>query len=334
MSCTHKNWMKVDPDLRSHPAFAHLSSLLNEDAFATHAILIGLWSMAFRQADDGDLTRFKPGAIAAAIGYKGDPDNMVDALIEAGFLDRANGDLTIHDWYSWGGALYKERERKRTDKQRERTSKDSACRGDVATTSPHVAPHIDIEEEVEVEVALLPKEEEKNSPAADSLLSTPSTRSVDKRQEGSGGPFDRVWTLWPKKEREDYARQQYDRLSDGERGLVLVVAEELARRVPEWTENAKKVTNLATWLRERRWTEWAHGVPTTWQNPTYPGPVFKGYENKAPEEPKQVRAEPKEPVRVDLTSDELDALLGSPAHSARPTATLDRRQRLRTTTSP
>ena len=66
-----EDWQKIDPDLRTHPAFAHLSALLGLSPLMTHGLLAGLWAMAYRQASDGDLTRFKPGAIASAIGYEG-----------------------------------------------------------------------------------------------------------------------------------------------------------------------------------------------------------------------------------------------------------------------
>lgn len=116
------DWQKVDPDLRSHPAFAYLIALLGLRPIEVHGLLAGLWAMAYRQAEDGDLTRFKPKALAIAVGYEGEPQEMIDALVEAQFLDREDGRLTIHGWFEWGGAAFRVREDglKRVTKHRER----------------------------------------------------------------------------------------------------------------------------------------------------------------------------------------------------------------------
>ena len=199
----------------------------------------------------------------------------------------------------------------------------------------------------------LPCPAEKNSPAA---VASSSTKPPDSIREGPEDPFDRVWELWPRKERKDYTRKQYARLSDREQGYVLVVAQEMSRRAPKGFEGAKMVPCLGPWLKERRWTEWAQGAPPTWQDLKHIGPLFRGYENPPLTEEQRARAQtlrdeswerrhdkahavwkrdhPEEAERLARgraegdagreLSDELDALLGPPVHGTGHVARLDR----------
>ena len=96
-----RKWQKTDPGLRSHPAFIDLVEELGSTPLMVDGLLSGLWRMAFTEAKDGDISRFKPRVLARMLGWTRDPDKMLNALISSGFVTK---DLQIHDWYEWGGA--------------------------------------------------------------------------------------------------------------------------------------------------------------------------------------------------------------------------------------
>ena len=104
-----KKWQKTDPTLRSHPTFLDLVAELDSTPILVDGLLSGLWRMAFTDAPDGDISRFKPRALARAVGWMGDCDVMLHALTDTGFLCEDDGRLVIHDWADWGGALFAER---------------------------------------------------------------------------------------------------------------------------------------------------------------------------------------------------------------------------------
>ena len=100
-----RDWQKTDPHLRMHPAFFKLTIRLETTPIVAHGLLAGMWGFAFTFCQDGDLSRFTAPEIATAVGWDGDPNGMMEALIHAGFLSPK---WAIHDWHDWGGALFSE----------------------------------------------------------------------------------------------------------------------------------------------------------------------------------------------------------------------------------
>lgn len=112
-----RDWQKTDPDLRAHPRFKQLVRLLATTEILADGLLSGLWRMAYRQAEDGDLSRFSADALAAAAGWDSEPESMLQALKDAEFVSN-NGCLS--SWDDWGGSNFKEREKWAAKKGRQR----------------------------------------------------------------------------------------------------------------------------------------------------------------------------------------------------------------------
>ena len=115
-----RRWMKTDPGLRDHPAFIDLVAELGSSPVMVDGLLHGLWATAYRVAEDGDLTRFTPRALARAAGWPGHGEQFVKALVDAGFLFYEGDRLLIHDWYDWGGALFVQQGRELTRQHKHR----------------------------------------------------------------------------------------------------------------------------------------------------------------------------------------------------------------------
>ncbi|MDI3298358.1 MAG: hypothetical protein QJR08_04220 [Bacillota bacterium] len=109
-------WIESHQELRKHPKTIKLAKLLGITTAEALGRLHMLWWWAVDYAPDGDLTRFDPVDIAIGMEWEGDPDQLIQALLEcghgdhAGFLERtADGRLLIHDWDDYAGRLIERR---------------------------------------------------------------------------------------------------------------------------------------------------------------------------------------------------------------------------------
>src|SRR5690606_15256100 len=67
----------------------------------------------------GDVTAYE---IALAAEWPGDPEAFVEALVDAGFIDRDESGLRLHDWYDYAGKLNERRERERQRSRQRRAA--------------------------------------------------------------------------------------------------------------------------------------------------------------------------------------------------------------------
>lgn len=77
--------------------FLRLKRALNLPHYAAVGILESLWLFAQTNARDGNLERFTPDDIAAALEWAGDARELVKSLTDSGWLD-SSPTLKIHDW--------------------------------------------------------------------------------------------------------------------------------------------------------------------------------------------------------------------------------------------
>ena len=96
-------WIESHQALKDHPKTFKLSEELSASLAQVIGHLHCLWWWALDYAPDGGLSRFDAEAIARGCLWEGDAAVFVDALSEAGFLDRAGGGLTLHDWEEYAG---------------------------------------------------------------------------------------------------------------------------------------------------------------------------------------------------------------------------------------
>ena len=82
-----------------HPKTLALQAALKCSRPAAVGLLELLWHWTARYAQAGDVGRWSNGALAAAVGWDGDPDALVAALVASGWLDeREDCRLYVHDW--------------------------------------------------------------------------------------------------------------------------------------------------------------------------------------------------------------------------------------------
>jgi len=136
-------WISVH-DTVFGPKLRDLYKALNSNVPEAVGILVVLWHWGRENADkDGnilnadeeDISRFLYGQ---CIGCKLDFDKVVEALIETGWIDRRNGQLSLHDWSVWQDQWYKAKEKREADTKRKREARQRTSEN--ASSAPASAP--------------------------------------------------------------------------------------------------------------------------------------------------------------------------------------------------
>lgn len=120
-------WVKVTVNFYTNRKTAKLRTVLGNDAFW---IPPRLWAYAAENQPDGVFENYSHQEIANLIGYTKDAKRMLQALLQAGFLDEKP--LRIHDWHDHNGyhTVFAERAKRAAEArwQKER-SKEKEIRG-------------------------------------------------------------------------------------------------------------------------------------------------------------------------------------------------------------
>lgn len=102
-------WIELHQSVATHAKTITLCDLLDMPEYAAVGLLSCLWLWAVDNAPEGVLPDV-PRRIARAIRWDKQPDDLIDALITAGFLDRTDEGLIIHDWHDYAGKLIDQRQ--------------------------------------------------------------------------------------------------------------------------------------------------------------------------------------------------------------------------------
>lgn len=110
----------------NHLKTKRLKRRLNIPLYQTVGLLETLWQITTESADAGDIGRFSDEDIALALEWEGDPGELVEAMVETGWLDHDPVQrLVVHDWLDHAPEFIKERVRKRDQRGRRRKPEDS-----------------------------------------------------------------------------------------------------------------------------------------------------------------------------------------------------------------
>jgi hypothetical protein len=99
------NFIPVYDTLPRHRKTKKLMRLLDISLFDAMGYLTTFWFWAMDFASNGELDKYDPCDIADAATWSDDPNLFLNAMIEAGFVDKIGDALSIHDWMEYGGKL-------------------------------------------------------------------------------------------------------------------------------------------------------------------------------------------------------------------------------------
>ena len=118
------SWIELHNNLPEHRKTIRLKNALRLRGSQAVGHLCLLWLWAVEHTRDGRMEKLTPRDLARIADF---PERraaeFVDALLDAGFLDRDENGLRIHDWEDYGGKLQKLREQKAEEMRRRRREK-------------------------------------------------------------------------------------------------------------------------------------------------------------------------------------------------------------------
>lgn len=185
-------------------------------------ILIGLWLWGMDNASAEGLLRGCDREdimeiLAVGADKKYAPEEILDALLENGWLEIRDGAFYIHDWDDWRRhynkfVTDKERNRQRQREFRERHAEDNGDNNGDGNITPDESGAAEPEEDDEQEAQPEPK------PEAESRTEKPGRYAPE---------FETFWRAYPRKNDKGQAYRKYQaRLNDGYRPEELLMAAE------------------------------------------------------------------------------------------------------------
>lgn len=250
-------WIRVEQDYFDHPKTLHLKHLADDPTADIYPLR--LWAWALKHAPEGDLSRFSPAVLKAAVQWKCPSKDFIAAMKETGFLEvAAGGGLMIHDWKEHTGRYeaLTALGRTRVQRFRERRKQEESRGGNEAVTPLKCVPPAP---EVEVEV------EGKRTDLRSHDQALP-LHPAGKPRRGAGtfqlNPlFDAFWKAYPRKEGKGAAIVAFSRalgnLNQGEREYLLKAMIEMVQlkaRSEQW-QTMSYIPHPATWLNQKRWLD-------------------------------------------------------------------------------
>lgn len=116
-------WIESHQEVGRHPKTKKLARKLGVSIPAAVGHLHFLWWWALDFAHDGVLDKFDSEDIAEAMEWDGDSEQLLEALIDSGYIDETDHGLVIHDWGEYAGKLL---ERRAKDRERKRAAAEAA----------------------------------------------------------------------------------------------------------------------------------------------------------------------------------------------------------------
>lgn len=102
-------WIELHQSLPTHIKTYQLMDELGISQAEAVGHMAMLWLWALDNAPDGYIMRLRPGFIARAAGWSGDPDTFCSALLASGYVDE---DGQLHKWDAYTSRYITERDRR------------------------------------------------------------------------------------------------------------------------------------------------------------------------------------------------------------------------------
>ena len=246
-------WIESHQEVGRHPKTKKLARLLGVSLPAAVGHLHYLWWWALDFAQDGTLGKYDAADIADAMQWDGDADQLIDALLSAGYIDDTGSGLVIHDWAEYAGKLL---ERRAKDRARKRAA------AEAADTPQEFRGNSDgNDEETEgsrsASCVTVPNRTVPNQTIPTIPNSTEQNQRSDAPQTLQETRFAEFWASYPKKIGKASCLKVWKKLKPtAELHERIMIALENQKRSDQWQrEGGRFIPNPLTWLNQGRWDD-------------------------------------------------------------------------------
>ncbi len=246
-------WIESHQEVGRHPKTKKLARLLGVSLPAAVGHLHYLWWWALDFAQDGTLEKFDGYDLADAMQWDGDPDQLVDALINSGYIDDTDDGLMIHDWGEYAGKLL---ERRAKDRARKRAAAEAAG---VPQNLRRSSDGNDEEIEETPSASFVT-----NQPTVPNQPNTTNSTNRTEPTTPTSAPaalqetrFAEFWKAYPKKVGKASCLKAWKKIKPtAELHEHIMAALENQKRSEQWQrEGGRFIPNPLTWLNQGRWDD-------------------------------------------------------------------------------
>lgn len=242
-------WIQVHQTLKDHRKVYAVADALDVDPAHALGLIVSFWLWALDNTPSGSLEGISNRMIARAAQWSGNADEFVETLKTAEFLDETpDGELELHDWQEYTGALIGKREaEKQRSKKRRAAAKETASEQLQTTFGQTTDRPKDDHKKTSGRVEYSRVEYSREDIGDNSPI---SPNMVNER-------FTRFWKAYPKKVGKGAAEKAWKKIHPtAELFDVIMESVEAAINTEQWTrENGRFIPNPATWLNQRRWED-------------------------------------------------------------------------------
>ena len=246
-------WIESHQEVGRHPKTKKLARLLSVSLPAAVGHLHYFWWWALDFAQDGTLEKYDGYDLADAMQWDGDPDQLLEAMIEAGYIDDTEDGLMIHDWGEYAGKLL---ERRAKDRARKRAAAEAAG---VPQNLRRSSDGNDEESEETPSASFVT-----NQPTVPNQPNTTNSTNRTEPTTPTSAPaalqetrFAEFWKAYPKKVGKASCLKAWKKIKPtAELHEHIMAALENQKRSEQWQrEGGRFIPNPLTWLNQGRWDD-------------------------------------------------------------------------------
>ena len=238
-------WIEVHQGLREHRKTYACAEKLKISRVVMVGTLVSLWLWALDNAQDGSLYGISNLTIARVCDWpEKKAADLINALVECGWLDKDGDIMRIHDWMEYAGRLMDRREKDKVRKKnsRKKPVTSEGCPQDVRGKSSATVP---------IPYRTVPEYTISGNNTVS--ICVPDAEKAPAIKEGRS--FTQFWEDYPNKADRDDAWEAWKNLNpDAETVLKIKSGLEAWKRSGQWLDDGPRyIPSAAKWLTKRRW---------------------------------------------------------------------------------